>query len=61
MEELYIKAIKGAILKMKNPNTTEDERTEAMRTAGRNLGKLKHVNEGFYIDLLAEYMDCLPT
>tara|TARA_R110000822_G_scaffold183745_1_gene323116 strand:+ start:274 stop:459 length:186 start_codon:yes stop_codon:yes gene_type:complete len=61
MEELYIKAIKGAILKMKNPNTTEDERTEAMRTAGRNLGKLKHVNNGMHEDLQKQYIDCLPV
>jgi len=60
MEELYIRAIKGAILKLKNPKTSEEDRTEAMRAAGRNLGKLRLINEGFYLDLLEEYKTVIP-
>jgi len=59
MEELYIRAIKGAILKLKNPKSTEVETSEAMSAAGRNLGKLKKINEGFYLDLLAEYKEVI--
>ena len=61
MEELYIRAIKAAILKLKNKQTSEDERTEAMRAAGRNLGKLKVVNEPMHEDLQKEYLNCLPV
>ena len=60
MEEHYIRAIKGAILKVKNPNTSDDDRRDAMASAGRNLGKLKVVNEGFYEDLYTLYLNALP-
>jgi len=30
-----------------------------MSAAGRNLGKLKKINEGFYLDLLAEYKEVI--
>lgn len=60
MEELYIRAIKGAILKLKNPRTSEDDRSEAMKAAGRNLGKLKTVNEGMYEELKNQYINALP-
>lgn len=60
MEELYIRAIKGAILKLKNPRTSEDERGEAMKAAGRNLGKLKLVNPGMHEDLQKQYIAALP-
>ena len=61
MEELYIRAIKGAILKLKNRKTTEAERTEAMRAAGRNLGKLRLVNEGMHEEMQKQYLNCLPA
>lgn len=61
MEELYIRAIKAAILKIMNKQTSEADRTEAMRAAGRNLGKLKLVNEGMHEDLQKQYLNCLPA
>jgi len=61
MEELYIRAIKAAILKLKNPKTSEDNRTEAMRAAGRNLGKLKLVNIGMHEEMQKQYLNCLPA
>lgn len=51
-EEQYIKNTDNEIRSLR---LRTKDRSEAMRTAGFNLNRLKEVNEGLYIDLLEKY------
>ncbi len=59
MEEMYIKAIKGSILKLKNGGLTTDGESATKKKAATALNKLRTVNEGMYVDLLEDYKKTL--
>ena len=59
MEEMYIKAIKGGILALKNGGQTTDEQSKSKVKVARALNALKVVNQGLYEDLLIDYKTTL--
>ena len=59
MEEMYIKAIKGGILKLKNGGLTSDEQSATKVKVAKALNLLKGVNEPMYDELLADYKKTL--
>lgn len=59
MEEMYIKAIKASILKLKNGGLNDTQRGIAMKKAGSALTALKKVNEPMYDEYLVLYKNVL--
>jgi len=59
MEEMYIKVIKGGILKLKNGGLTSDEQSAAKVKVAKALNGLKPVNEGMYDEYLEKYKKTL--
>ena len=56
---MYIKAIKGGILKLKNGGLTSDEQSATKVKVAKALNLLKGVNEPMYDELLADYKKTL--
>jgi len=59
MEQMYIKAIKASILKLKNGGLNDTQRGIAMKKAGTALTALKKVNEPMYDDYIVQYKNVL--
>ena len=59
MEEMYIKAIKNSIFKLKNGGMTTDDASATKKKAATALNKLKDINLGMYEELLGEYKETL--
>jgi hypothetical protein len=59
MEEMYIKAIKGGILKLKNGGLTTDVQAATKVKVAKALNGLKGVNEPMYDEYLEKYKKTL--
>lgn len=59
MEEMYIKAIKASIVKLKAGGLTSDIQSQTKVKAAKALNLLKGINEPMYDELLADYKKTL--